>query len=58
MNISYLRKRNWSPAKIGKELGMDKDEVLRLSQVSGLTELFKDADFSKAWEDEGERNSL
>jgi ParB-like chromosome segregation protein Spo0J len=45
-----LRRRNWSPAKIGRELGMDPDEVLRLTQVSGLLEMFMDADFSQAWE--------
>lgn len=47
-----LKKRNWSPAKIAKELGMDQDEILRLSQISGLTELFKDKEFSQAWEPE------
>jgi len=47
-----LKKRNWSPKKIAKELGMDADEVLRLSQISGLAELFKDNDFSEAWEAE------
>jgi ParB-like chromosome segregation protein Spo0J len=51
-----LKKRNWSPSKISKELGMDADEVLRLSQISGLTELFKDEDFSKAWDVEVEKN--
>lgn len=45
-----LRRRNWSPAKIGRELGMDPDEVLRLTQVSGLLEMFMDKDFSDAWE--------
>jgi ParB-like chromosome segregation protein Spo0J len=44
-----LKKRNWSNAKISKELGMDSDEVLRLAQISGLTELFKDKDFSNSW---------
>lgn len=44
-----LRKRNWSPDKISRELGMDQDEVLRLTQISGLIELFKDKDFSQAW---------
>jgi len=46
-----LKKRNWSNKKIGKELGMDPDEVLRLAQISGLQELFKDHEFSKAWDD-------
>tara|TARA_R110000803_G_C11975569_1_gene320131 strand:+ start:1672 stop:2340 length:669 start_codon:yes stop_codon:yes gene_type:complete len=47
-----LKKRNWSDKKISKELGMDADEVLRLAQISGLTELFADKEFSKAWETE------
>ena len=47
-----LKKRNWSDEKISKELGMDRDEVLRLSQISGLIELFNDKDFSSAWEPE------
>ena len=44
-----LRRRNWSNEKIAKKLGMDADEVLRLSQITGLAELFKDKDFSQAW---------
>lgn len=48
-----LKKRNWSPEKIAKELGMDADEVLRLSQISGLVEMFSNEDFSIAWEAEG-----
>lgn len=45
-----LSRRNWSDAKIGRELGMEPDEVLRLKQITGLAELFKDTDFSRAWE--------
>lgn len=45
-----LKKRNWSNEKIAKELGMDMDEVLRLRQITGLTEMFEDRDFSEAWE--------
>lgn len=33
-----------------KNLGMDADEVLRLKQNSGIAEIFKDIDFSRAWE--------
>lgn len=29
---------------------MDPDEVLRLTQISGLAEMFADRDFSIAWE--------
>lgn len=48
--VVELKKRNWSDKKIAKELGMDQDEILRLCQVSGLTELFQDEDFSAAWD--------
>ena len=45
-----LARRNWSDAKIAKELGMESDEVLRLKQITGLAELFVDEEFSEAWE--------
>jgi ParB-like chromosome segregation protein Spo0J len=45
-----LKKRNWSDEKIGRELGMDPDEVLRLCQISGIAEMFEDSEFSQAWE--------
>lgn len=48
--VIELRRRNWSEEKIGKQLGMDPDEVLRLTQIAGLTEMFADAEFSQAWE--------
>lgn len=48
--VVELKRRNWSDSKIARELGMDADEVLRLSQISGLTEMFKDHEFSEAWE--------
>ena len=44
-----LKKRNWSDEKISKELGMDRDEVLRLCQISGITELFSDKEYSMGW---------
>ena len=47
--VVELKRRNWSPKKIGKELGMDQDEVLRLVQVTGLAEMFADKSFSEAW---------
>lgn len=45
-----LKRRNWSDEKIGRELGMDPDEVLRLTQITGLAEMFQDKEFSEAWE--------
>jgi len=50
--VIELKRRNWSDKKIGKQLGMDEDEVLRLTQITGLAEMFKDRDFSEAWEAE------
>jgi len=47
--VIELKNRNWSNARISKQLGMDEEEVLRLCQVSGLEHLFTDKDFSKAW---------
>lgn len=47
-----LKRRNWSDSKIAKHLGMDADEVLRLTQITGLAEMFKDHEFSMAWEPE------
>lgn len=48
--VADLKKRGWPPEKIGSELGMSADEVLRLAQVTGLAELFADRAFSEAWE--------
>ena len=48
--VLELARRNWNNAKIGRELGMDEDEVLRLKQITGLAELFADHEFSEAWE--------
>lgn len=50
--VVELSRRNWSDKKIAKELGMDEDEVLRLKQISGIAELFKNDEFSEAWEPE------
>ncbi len=48
--VVELKKRNWTEEKISKNLGMEVDEILRLCQISGLTEMFKDQDFSKSWD--------
>lgn len=48
--VVELKRRNWSDEKIGRELGMDPDEVLRLAQISGLQEMFQNREFSEAWE--------
>jgi hypothetical protein len=40
-----------SDAWILRHIGMDKDELLRLKQITGIAALFKDNEFSMAWND-------
>lgn len=56
--VIELKRRNWSDTRIGKELGMDQDEVLRLCQITGLSEVFKDEEFSKAWDIENDPSDV
>lgn len=46
--VSELVKAGMSDNWIQKNIGMDKDELLRLKQISGLAELFADKEFSLA----------
>jgi ParB-like chromosome segregation protein Spo0J len=48
--VLELKRRNWSDEKICRQLGMDPDEVLRLTQIQGLAEMFANQEFSEAWE--------
>ena len=47
--VSELTKSGMSDAWILKHVGMDKDELLRLKQITGIADLFKDKEFSEAW---------
>lgn len=44
--VSELTKAGMSDDWIMKNIGMDKDELLRYKQISGLAELFADKEFS------------
>ena len=48
--VAFLKRNDWSNQRIGEELGMDPDEVLRLRQITGLAEAFQDKEFSRSWE--------
>lgn len=48
--VVELKRRNWNNEKIASHLGMEADEVLRLYQITGLSEIFNNEEFSKAWE--------
>ncbi len=47
--VKELHELGRSDAWISKHLGMDKDEILRLKQITGLVALFKDTGFGRAW---------
>jgi len=48
--VAELVEMGKSDSWIAKKLGMDVEEILRLKQITGLADLFKDHDFSQAWE--------
>jgi ParB-like chromosome segregation protein Spo0J len=48
--VAELHHIGKSDGWIAKKLGMDADEVLRLKQIGGLAELFRDKEFSMSWE--------
>ena len=49
--VSELVNSGMSDAWILKHIGMDRDELLRLKQITGLADLFKDKKFSEAWKE-------
>jgi len=48
--VAELTNAGMSDAWILKHIGMDKDELLRLKQITGIAALFKDREFTEAWE--------
>lgn len=48
--VSDLVGAGMSDAWILRHIGMDKDELLRLKQITGLAALFINKEFSQAWE--------
>lgn len=47
--VSDLVNAGMSDGWILRHIGMDKDELLRLKQITGIAALFKDGEFSEAW---------
>ena len=47
--VKELHEIGRSDAWIAKNLGMSKDEILRLKQITGLAALFRDTQFGRAW---------
>jgi ParB-like chromosome segregation protein Spo0J len=50
--VEDLLNAGMSDGWILKHIGMDKDELLRLKQITGVAALFKDTEFSTAWNTE------
>ena len=47
--VLELFQKGWDDETIMEHLGMEKDEVIRLKQISGLKEAFSNHEFSKSW---------
>jgi ParB-like chromosome segregation protein Spo0J len=52
--VGELVAAGMSDAWILRHIGMDKDELLRLKQITGLASLFANREFSESWELEPE----
>jgi ParB-like chromosome segregation protein Spo0J len=52
--VSDLVESGMGDAWIIKHIGMDKDELLRLKQITGLASLFKDQEFSQGFTESDE----
>lgn len=50
--VAELVEMGKSDAWISKHIGMSKDELLRLKQITGLASLFLNKEFSKSWDAE------
>lgn len=48
--VAALVKQGVEDNEIAKKLGMELEEVLRLKQVTGIAELFKNQNYSRSWE--------
>ncbi len=55
--VRELHELGRSDAWISNHLGMEKDEILRLKQITGLASLFREVNFGKAWVPEDDSDS-
>lgn len=56
--IKELHELGRSDAWISKHLGMERDEILRLKQITGLAALFRDIPFGNAWTPVDEKEAV
>lgn len=48
--VFQMLDNGWKDEDICNELGLEPEELLRLKHITGFSKLFKDAEYSKAWE--------
>ncbi len=48
--VFTMLQNGMSDADICNELGMEVEEVIRLKHITGFSKLFKDAEYTRAWE--------
>lgn len=48
--VAALARQGVDDEEIAQRLGMELEEVLRLKQVTGIAEIFKNQDYSHSWE--------
>ena len=56
--VKELHELGRSDAWISRHPGMERDEILRLKQITGLASLFKDLKFGQAWRPAEEEEDL
>lgn len=56
--VAELTTAGMSDAWIIKHIGMDKDELLRLKQITGLASLFADKTFNQSWSATADHDEL
>ncbi|MCM1169094.1 MAG: ParB/RepB/Spo0J family partition protein, partial [Bacteroides sp.] len=54
--VAELTKANMSDAWIMRNIGMDRDELLRLKQITGIAALFANREFSEGLQNCGEND--
>lgn len=50
--VFNMLKNGWSEADICKELGMEKEEIVKLKYVTGFQKLFENVEYNKSWKTE------
>ena len=48
--VFQMLENGWEDHEVCNHLGMEPDELLKLKHITGFSKLFKDAEYSRAWE--------